>query len=71
VCSYTCEGPIHAAPFQLDVFLLFDFYVKLFDLYYSVYPGPSETVRGSNFYCSCCFIITLVYPLSLCDKKGE
>jgi hypothetical protein len=26
--------------------------LKLFDLYYSVYLGPSETVRGSNFYSS-------------------
>jgi hypothetical protein len=37
------------------VFETFNFYfamLKLFDLYYSVYPGPSETVRGSNFYCS-------------------
>jgi hypothetical protein len=25
-------------------------YVKLLNLYYSVYPSPSETIRGSNFY---------------------
>jgi hypothetical protein len=38
--------------------------LKIFDLYYSVYPGPSKTIRGSNFYCSV-FFITLFYPLSL------
>jgi hypothetical protein len=37
--------------------------------YYSVYPCASETLRGSN--CCVVFLITLVYPLSLCDKKGE
>jgi hypothetical protein len=36
-----------------ETFCLFStILVKLLDLYYSVYPGPSETVRGSNFYCS-------------------
>jgi hypothetical protein len=34
------------------------------------FPGPSETVRGSNFYYSW-FCITLFHPLSLCNKKGE
>jgi hypothetical protein len=38
-------------------------------LYYSVYHGPYKTVKGSNF--CVVFIITLFYPLSLCDKKGE
>jgi hypothetical protein len=42
--------------------------LKLFDLYYSVYPGPSETVRGSNFYYSW-FLLLLCF--TLCDKKGE
>jgi hypothetical protein len=37
-------------------------------LYYSVYPGPSETFRGSNFLGL--IFITLVYPLSHCAKKG-
>jgi hypothetical protein len=37
--------------------------------YYSVYPSPSETVRGSNF--CVVFIFTLFYPLSICDKKGK
>jgi len=37
--------------------------------YYSVYPCTSETLRGSN--CCVVFLITLFYPLSLCDKKGE
>jgi len=33
------------------------------------FPGPSETVRGSNFYFSRLFYHS-VYPLSLCPKKG-
>jgi hypothetical protein len=57
VYYYTCEGPNHAAllpAVQLDVFLFrpFFLFVKLLDLYYSVYPVLSEIVRGSNFYCS-------------------
>jgi hypothetical protein len=39
------------------------------EFYYSVYPCPSETFRGSNFYVV--FLIALFYPLSFCDKKGE
>jgi hypothetical protein len=42
--------------------------LKHLDLYYSVYPGPSEAVRRSNFIPVGCYS---VYPLSLCDKKGE
>jgi hypothetical protein len=34
------------------------------------FPGPSEIVRGSNFYFSWLFYYS-VYPFSLCDKKGE
>jgi hypothetical protein len=34
------------------------------------FPGPSETVTGSNFYFSRLLYYS-VYPLSLCDKKGE
>jgi hypothetical protein len=34
--------------------------LKLFDLYYSVYPSPSETVRGSNFYCSVFFYYSVL-----------
>jgi hypothetical protein len=45
-------------------------FIRTCGFYYSVYPGPSETVRGSNFYFSW-FLFTLFYPLSLCDKKGE
>jgi hypothetical protein len=56
--------------FLFETFDLYFAMLKLFDLYYSVYPGPSKTVRGSNFYSSW-FFITLFYPLSLCDKKGE
>jgi hypothetical protein len=37
--------------------------------YYSVYPYLSKTFRGSN--CCVTFLITLFYPLSLCDTKGE
>jgi hypothetical protein len=37
--------------------------LKLFDLYYSVYPGPSEIVRGSNFYSSC---VLLLLCFTLC-----
>jgi hypothetical protein len=33
------------------VVLYFDTLVKIPGLYYSVYPGPSETLRGSNFCC--------------------
>jgi hypothetical protein len=45
-------------------------FVKILDYYYSVYPSPSETVRGSNFYLQLVFI-TLFYPMPLCDKNGE
>jgi hypothetical protein len=75
VCSYTCEGPNHAAPLsfvQLDVFFLyFPFVCKFVGLIVLCFPGPSETVRGSNFYYSCVFFCTLFYPLFLCDKNGE
>jgi hypothetical protein len=37
--------------------------------YYSIYPCTSETLKGSN--CCVVFLITLFYPLSLCDKKEE
>jgi hypothetical protein len=56
-----------------DVSLLsycFGFYnIFVCGYYYSVYPCPSETLRGSN--CCVVFLIHLFYPLSLCDKKGE
>jgi hypothetical protein len=75
MCSYTCEGPNHAAPpstVQLDVFFSsFLFVCKTVRLILLYFPGPSETVRGSNFYYNCVFLFTLFYPLSLCDKKGE
>jgi len=51
-------------------FVFFFFVFKTCGLYYSVYPGSSETVRGSNLWCVVIFI-TLFYPLSLCDKNGE
>jgi hypothetical protein len=44
--------------------------VKLFDLYYSVYRGPSETVRGSNFYCSW-FVCYSGLPFVPLWQKGE
>jgi hypothetical protein len=55
VCYYTCEGPNHAALLS-QLSLLFSYLViflvfKTCGLYYSVYPSPSETVRGSNFWC--------------------
>jgi hypothetical protein len=37
--------------------------------YYSVYPGPSETFRGSN----CCMVFSLLY-FALCPfmtKRGR
>jgi hypothetical protein len=37
--------------------------------YYSIYTCPAETFRESN--CCVVFLITLFYPLSFCDKKGE
>jgi len=36
----------------LRLFVIFCYFVKHLNLCYSVYPGPSETVRGSNFYYS-------------------
>jgi hypothetical protein len=33
------------------------------------YEFGRKTFRGSNFWVV--FILTLLYPLSLCDKKGE
>jgi hypothetical protein len=60
-----------ACCFFLRLFVLFLWcFVKHLQLYYSVYPGPSETIRGSNFY-YIWILFTLFYPLSLCDKKGE
>jgi hypothetical protein len=55
-------------PFSLMFsFLLF---VKLIDLYYSVYPGPSETVRGSNFYDS--WFLLLYFTLCpFVTKRGS
>jgi hypothetical protein len=42
-------------------FLVLFFVFKTCGIYYSVYPGPSETVRGSNFCCGSflllCFIL--------------
>jgi hypothetical protein len=38
------------------------------DIYYSVYPCPAETFRGSN--CFVVFLVTLFYHLSFCDKMG-
>jgi hypothetical protein len=37
--------------------------------YYYVYPSPFETIREVIFIAV--GFITLFYPLSLCDKKGE
>jgi hypothetical protein len=86
LCDYYLKTGIHAfvlilvkgltrlllfPPFSLMFsFSSFPFVCKTCGLYYSVYPSPSETVRGSNFYFSWCLFI-LFYPLSLCDKKGE
>jgi hypothetical protein len=56
------------------LFETFHFYfamLKIFDLYYSVYPGPSETVRESNFYSS---YVLLLLCFTLCPfvtKKGS
>jgi hypothetical protein len=47
----------------------FSLFSYCFGFYYSVYPCTSETLRGSN--CCVVFLITLFYPLSICDKKGE
>jgi hypothetical protein len=45
--------------------------LKLFDLYYSVYPGPSETVRGSNFYYRW-FLLLLCFTLCpFVTKRGS
>jgi hypothetical protein len=47
------------------------FLLKLFDLYYSVYPGPSETVRGSNFYYSW-FLLLLSFTICpFMTKRGS
>jgi hypothetical protein len=47
VSYYTCEEPYLVAFLFLATFSV---HVSLiFRLYYSIYPGPSETVRGSNF----------------------
>jgi hypothetical protein len=51
----------------LLLWILESFYVCGY--YYSVYPCTSETLRGSN--CCVVFLITLFYPLSLWEKKGE
>jgi hypothetical protein len=47
-------------------------FAKLFDLYYSVYPGPSETVRGSNFYWGVLFLLLLYFTLyPFVTKRGS
>jgi hypothetical protein len=41
--------------------------LKHFDLYYSVYLGPSETVRGSNFFFIFYFILFIYFLFLLLD----
>jgi hypothetical protein len=50
------------------MFLFSLFVLNSWIFYYFVYPGPSETFRGSNF---CVFSYYSVFPLSHCDIKGE
>jgi len=45
--------------------------LKLFDLYYSVYPGPSETVRGSNFYSSYVLLLLCFTLFPFVTKRGS
>jgi hypothetical protein len=45
-------------------------FAKLFDLYYFVYPGPSETVRGSNFYWGVLFYYSVLPFVPLWQKGG-
>jgi hypothetical protein len=59
-------------PFSLMFsFSSFPFVCKTVGLILLCFPGPSETVRGSNFYYNCVFLFTLFYPLSIYDKNGE
>jgi hypothetical protein len=45
-------------------------YVKLLNIYYSVYPGPSETIKGSNFYDS--WFLLLCFTLCpFVTKRGS
>jgi hypothetical protein len=45
--------------------------LKLFDLYYSVYPGHSETVRGSNFYYSWSLLLLCFTLCPFVTKRGS
>jgi hypothetical protein len=68
VCSYICEGPNHVAPLssvQLDVFFFcpFLFVCNTVGIILLCFPGPSETVRGSNF----CDWTGNVFPNRLSD----
>jgi hypothetical protein len=49
--------------FLFETFDLYFAMLKLFDLYYSAYPGPFETISGSNFYSSC---VLLLLGFTLC-----
>jgi hypothetical protein len=60
-------GPL--ADFSLFSYCFGFYEVFVCGYYYSIYPCTSETLRGSN--CCAIFLITLSYPLSLCDKNGE
>jgi hypothetical protein len=85
LCDYFLKTGVHACAiillkdltmllFLLQFSLMFPYFVlpfcKTCGLHYSIYPSPSETVRGSNLGCVVTFI-TLFYPLYLCDKKRE
>jgi hypothetical protein len=45
------------------------FNVFVYGYYYSVYPCPSETLRGSNF--CVVFLLTLLYLCPFVAKNGE
>jgi hypothetical protein len=67
VCYNTCEGPNFAAFSLFNNFSVFVF-DKLLDLYFSVSRVLLRPLGGEIFMT---VFITLFYPLSLCDKKGE
>jgi hypothetical protein len=55
VCYFPCEGPNFAdfslfRRFRQHFCSVFVFFEKLLKLLLLCFPGPSETVRGSNFY---------------------
>jgi len=54
----------------LRVFVIFCYFVKHLNLYYSVFSGPSETVRGSNFYYNWFLLLCFTF-CPFVTKKGE